>query len=74
MPLATKASRPSNESTSEVADEPGAAVAEVLEDEPLEGHAVGQALEGEGLDDQLDGRTSWKQPWKPYSLPSLAWT
>ena len=33
--------------------QPGAAVAEVLEDELLQGDAVGHALEGEGLDDQL---------------------
>ena len=53
MPLATKASRPSKESTSDVAAEPGAAVAEVLEHEPLQGDAVGHALEGERLHDQL---------------------
>src|SRR5213593_3279195 len=35
--------------------EPGAAVAEVFEHEPLEGDVVGEALEGEGLDDQLRG-------------------
>jgi len=51
--------------------EPGAAAAEVLEDEALQGHAVGDALERKGLDDQFGGGHLWKQPWKPNSLPSL---
>jgi hypothetical protein len=33
----------------------GAAVAEVLEEEALQGYAVGLAFEGEGLDDELGG-------------------
>src|SRR5829696_10483453 len=33
--------------------QPGAAAADVLEDQLLQGHAVRHALEGEGLDDEL---------------------
>src|SRR5438270_1712415 len=35
--------------------EPSASVAEILQDEALQGHAVGEALEGKGLDDELRG-------------------
>ena len=39
----------------------------------FEGMPDGVALEKLRFEDLGDGRTSWKQPWKPYSSPSMTW-
>ena len=53
MPLATKASRSANESTSEVAVKSVCPCSSGLEAQFLEGDAVRHAFEGEGLHDEF---------------------
>ncbi len=56
MPLASQASRPSKLSHERLGEQAGAAVAEVLEAQRLQGDAVGHALPGEGLHDPVRAR------------------
>ena len=49
--------------------QPGAAVAEVLEPQYLNGYAVGSPSNVKVWAIRFSS-TSWKQPWKPYSSPS----
>ena len=70
MPLATKASRPSKESTSDVA-------VSRVRPSPRSSNTRRSRATPSGTPSKVkvwtmssDGRTSWKQPWKPYSSPS----